>query len=274
MSHTLVPPAAWLPVLLVYVAWLRAANRPESSIYLNTYHLRRLGVVTGRAPFDVTTDDLIGHIGRPGWSASTRRSVRTSVRGFYAWGQLTGQTVGNVAAMLPTVSVGIGQPRPAAESDVQVGLSNIDRRTRLMVRLGATVGMRCCEIAVVHTDDLVRDLLGVSLIVHGKGSKDRVVPLPDDVARAIEQSGPGYIFPGRIDGHLSAGYVSKLISWALPTGTTGHQLRHRFASQAYLVERDIRAVQQLLGHASVATTQIYTAVPGGAMRRAMLGAAA
>ena len=230
--------------------------------------------MTKLAPFEITTGHLISHLGHPTWAASTKRSVRTSVRGFYAWGLVTGQTAGNVAATLPTVSVGVGQPRPAAEAAVQIGLANIDRRTRLMVRLEATVGMRCCEVATVHTDDLVRDLLGWSLVVHGKGNKDRLVPVPDDIATAIRRAEPGWLFPGRIDGHLSAGYVSKLISWALPPGTTGHQLRHRFASQAYLVERDIRAVQQLLGHASVATTQIYTAVPGGAMRRAMDGAAA
>lgn len=49
---------------------------------------------------------------------------------------------------------------------------------------------------------------------------------------------------------------------------TTHTLRHRFASAAYRADRDIRAVQELLGHASVATTQIYTAVPDDAVRRA------
>ncbi|WP_022899139.1 tyrosine-type recombinase/integrase, partial [Humibacter albus] len=80
------------------------------------------------------------------------------------------------------------------------------------------------------------------------------------------------LFPGRVDGHLSAAYVSKLISRALPEGVTAHPLRHRFASRAYAAERDIRAVQELLGHASVATTQIYTAVPDAALRRAALAA--
>lgn len=73
---------------------------------------------------------------------------------------------------------------------------------------------------------------------------------------------------------LSPAYVSKLISRALPAGVTAHMLRHRFASAAYRGERDIRTVQELLGHSNVATTQVYTAVPDGALRAAVEAAAA
>jgi site-specific recombinase XerD len=81
------------------------------------------------------------------------------------------------------------------------------------------------------------------------------------------------VFPGQVNGHLTSGYVSKLVSDALPPGWTAHTLRHRFASVAYSADRDIRAVQELLGHASVATTQIYTAIPKDALRRAVNAAA-
>lgn len=54
---------------------------------------------------------------------------------------------------------------------------------------------------------------------------------------------------------------------------TAHQLRHRFASAAYRATHDIRSVQELLGHASVATTQVYVAVPGEALRAAVAAAA-
>ena len=59
----------------------------------------------------------------------------------------------------------------------------------------------------------------------------------------------------------------------LPDAWTTHTLRHRFASAAYAADRDIRAVQELLGHASVSTTQIYTAIPAEAARRAVASAA-
>lgn len=142
-----------------------------------------------------------------------------------------------------------------------------------MLQLAASAGLRCREIALVHSDDLVRDLAGWSLIVHGKGDRTRHVPLTEDLALEL-RTYEGWVFPGQIDGHLSAAYVSKLLSRVLP-GATAHQLRHRFATRAYqLGGRDIRAVQELLGHASVATTQIYTGVDQDSLRRAALAAAA
>ena len=65
-----------------------------------------------------------------------------------------------------------------------------------------------------------------------------------------------------------SGHVGKIVSRLLPDGWTTHTLRHRFASAAYRADRDIRAVQDLLGHADVRTTQIYTAIPDHARRRA------
>ena len=110
--------------------------------------------------------------------------------------------------------------------------------------------------------------------VLGKGGRRRVVPLTRRLALELRALPRGYAFPGNADGHLSAAYVSKLISRALPEGVTAHMLRHRFASRAYVGSgRDIRAVQELLGHTSVATTQVYTAVPDGALRAGVEGAA-
>jgi len=64
------------------------------------------------------------------------------------------------------------------------------------------------------------------------------------------------------------GWLGKLIARYLPDGWTPHKLRHRFATVAYGDAHDLRAVQQLLGHASVATTQVYVAVRGDAVTTA------
>lgn len=268
-------PESWRPLLDSYYGWLRAANTSPNTIKLHSYHLRRFAHASGLAPFQVGYDDLIEHLTAPTWHAHTRRSVRTTLRSFYRWAYLTGRTDTDPTLTLPRVPVPPGVPRPANEVAVQQGLKAADDRVRLMVRLAAQIGLRCCEIAVVHTDDLRYDLLGYSLEVHGKGGKTRIVPLNPVLADTIRTAEPGYLFPGRVDGHLSAAYVSKLISRALPADTTAHPLRHRFASVAYEGSgRDIRAVQELLGHASVATTQIYTKVPDNAKRLGVLAAAA
>ncbi|RZU64614.1 site-specific recombinase XerD [Microterricola gilva] len=250
---------------------MRAAGQPETTLYLRSYHMRRFASETGRAPFPMTVDFLAGYLGgHAKLGASSRNSMRSSLRAFYRWAHLTGRIDTDPSASLPKVKVQTGRPRPAPTKAVDEGKRAHDWRVRLMVNLAAHAGMRCGEIAKAHTDDVFPDLVGSSILVHGKGGKERTVPLRDELEHMLKQLEPGYIFPGRIDGHLSPGYVSKLISEALPTNVTGHMLRHWFATNAYRGSGgDIRAVQELLGHASVATTQIYTLVEDGATRRAV-----
>ncbi|WP_029514147.1 tyrosine-type recombinase/integrase [Nesterenkonia sp. F] len=89
--------------------------------------------------------------------------------------------------------------------------------------------------------------------------------------RTCRENG-GWAFLGRLDGHLSPKRVSELLSEALGPHRTGHTLRHRFGTRVYSSSRDIRAVQELFGHASAVTTQRYTGLPDGAMRAAAQGA--
>ena len=98
-----------------------------------------------------------------------------------------------------------------------------------MIRLGAECGLRRGEIARVHSDDVVADSAGRSLIVRGKGDKQRIVPLPDDLAGIIMDA-RGYLFPGRFGGHVEESYIGDHISRLLPDGYAAHTLRHRFAT--------------------------------------------
>ncbi|WP_430592459.1 tyrosine-type recombinase/integrase [Humidisolicoccus flavus] len=177
------------------------------------------------------------------------------------------------AVDLPSVRVAMGVPRPASEASLEVGRRWATPRVSLMIDLAARAGLRCVEIARVRSSDVERDLVGWSLRVEGKGGRNRLIPLPDDLARRVRGFADDWCFSGDDNGHLSAPYVSKLISRTLPEGVTAHMLRHRYATRAYSVERDLLAVQRLLGHASVATTQVYTRAPDDAVRRAALAAA-
>lgn len=275
MHQQLVPSPAWTLAISFYVAWMRAGDLSTGTMKLRDYHLRRFAVTTKLEPYAVELDDLVNYLGSHNWAANMRRSARTTLSSFYTWAASTGRLDVNPALDLPTVSSPIGKPRPAPESAVEQGLMpNVDRRVPVMVALGARLGLRCWEICQVQSTDLRRDLVGYSLLVHGKGNKQRIVPCTDEIAVIIRDA-HGFLFPGRIDGHLSSSYVSKLVSNALPDRVTAHMLRHRFASKAYRDGgKDIRVVQELLGHSSVATTQIYTAVDDNDLRRAVLAAAA
>lgn len=142
-------------------------------------------------------------------------------------------------------------------------------REKVMLRLAAEVGMRRSEVAQVHTDDLMEDLVGRSLIVHGKGGKRRIVPLPTSLGRTIATAERGYLFPGNDGGHLSPRYVGKLIRDIMPGDWTMHTLRHRFGTRAYALTSDLLLVQEMLGHASPTTTRRYVEYDRTRMRAAV-----
>lgn len=266
-------PPTWAEPIRDFINDLARGGSPRPTIILRSYHLRRLAADVGADPWSTTTRELNEHIDRHDWSPSTVKAFRSTVREFYRWAMLHELTDRNPGELLPRVRVPAGVPRPADDEAVRKAIDSADPRTALMVKLAAWAGLRCREIALVHSDDIIRDLAGWSLVVHGKGDRTRTVPLLDELAEELRARPTGWAFPGNEDGHLSAHYVSKLVSRVL-SGATAHQLRHRFATRAYqLGGRDIRAVQELLGHASVATTQVYTGVDSDAVRRAAQAAA-
>jgi integrase len=268
-------PSQWGVQVDLWLNWLRAAGRPASTLYLRKSQLRRLAHAYPHAdPWSLTPDELAGWIAGQQWDNDTIRSHRSALRSFYAWGLSSGRTGVNPAHALPSVKAKPGRPKPAQEATWKAAMLAADDRDALMIRLGAEAGLRCCEIAQVHTSHVEHDLVGYTLRVLGKGSKTRIVPLSPRLALELRSRPPGWVFPGNIEGHLSSAYVSKRLSWALGKGVTGHQLRHRFASVAYSAERDIRAVQELLGHSTPETTARYTAIPNGALRAAVLAASA
>lgn len=255
---------------------MRSAQKPDSTIGLRLYQLRRLAEsFLDRDPWSLTLDELAAWIGSNTWAKETARGYRAAIRQFYNWAHVTGRIAVNPAALLPPITPNQGKPHPAPEDIYRAAIAGEpDDRVRLMLELAGGVGMRRAEIAVATANDAHLDADGWAMLVHGKGGKERVVPLSDSLAARIRRwPHRGYLFPGQIDGHLSPRYVGKLMSRAIDGEWTAHSLRHRFAGRAYAAERDIRAVQELLGHASVRTTQIYTPVPTGALRTAALAAA-
>jgi integrase len=220
----------------------------------------------------VTEDNLVTWMASRDWAPETRRSYRASLRGFYSWALAKGHITADPSYNLPAPTPPPAKPRPAPDEVVDCGLRSVDLRVRVAVMIFAFTGMRRHEAAKMHTDDLISRSDGWYVRVVGKGGRVRLIPVDDLFASAIRSMPPGFIFPGKIDGHISANHLGKIVSRDLPGDWTAHTLRHRFASLAYSIERDIRAVQELLGHAKVTTTQIYTFVPEESLRRAAAGA--
>ncbi|MFT4299306.1 MAG: tyrosine-type recombinase/integrase [Aeromicrobium sp.] len=202
-----------------------------------------------------------------GWAQETRRGVRNSLMGFYKWGAAQGLTTLDVGAALPRVKAAVPTPRPVTDEAYRFALAQADERVRLMIRLAGELGLRRAEVAAVHSDNVVEDMTGWSLIVRGKGGKTRILPLSSRLARELRALPEGWAFPSQRGGHLTPRWVGTLVAEALPPGWTMHKLRHRFATKAYAVDRDVFTVQDLLGHASPATTRVYVKLPQDSLRR-------
>lgn len=265
-------PAAWAGDIDQFSLALCAAQASAQTIETRTEHLRRFARQTGApSPALVSRARLVEWAGSQTWAAETRRSHYATLRRFYGWALETGRVAEDITDALPVIAPGPALPRPASEDTYRDALERVDARTHVILRLAAEAGLRRAEIAQIERSDLLSDLDGISLLVHGKGAKDRLVPLSDSLAREVTAMlGRGrWLLPSPTGGHLTARHVGKLASKALPNGVTLHMLRHRFASRIYAQTPDLRAIQTLLGHSSVATTQRYTAVSDDALRRAV-----
>ncbi|SKT96139.1 tyrosine-type recombinase/integrase [Mycobacteroides abscessus] len=275
-------PTGWNHLIEGYRQHQQAAGRPATTIATRLSHITRIARALDMPANRVAGKALKAWFAtQTQWSIETRRGYRNSARSFFGWAHNEGLIDTNPSIDLPHVTAPVPLPKPAPDRVWKESLFAADARTTVMLHLACGAGMRRAEVAQVHTSDLIESFDGYQLIVHGKGNKKRVIPITDEIAAMIQRgaaghtpgcSPTGWLFPGDNNGHLSARWVGTLCSKAMPEVWTMHKLRHRFATRAYRATRNIRAVQKLLGHASVATTQIYTAVDDHEMRAAVEGA--
>lgn len=255
---------------------LMAAGRPATTIRLRRYQILHLAQTLRPvcdSPAEVTADALVAWAARQPWENNTRRSFRGAARSFFGWACETERIERDPARRLPSVRTPAPDPRPTPFALLREALAAAEPRVVLMIRLGHELGMRRAEVAQAHSDDIVEDLLGWSLRIHGKGNKIREIPMSDDLARAVRALPAGYFFPGAIGGRISADWLGKLVSRAFPAGWSMHSLRHRFATSAWIAGGDLAVVQTLMGHSSPQTTRGYIRLPDEALRRVVLGVA-
>lgn len=269
MRNKISAPVPWRKSINGWTDTLRAAGLSAQTIKSRRYkmvHLATLLMPSG--PEDVTTEQIVQAFARQQWKPETRKAYRNTISSFFRWLHKSGRRSDDPSLDVPRVKKPHAHPRPCPDRYIAAAMKMATTSERLMIRLGAECGLRRGEIARVHSDDVVADSAGRSLIVRGKGDKQRIVPLPDDLAGIIMDA-RGYLFPGRFGGHIEESYIGDHISRLLPDGYAAHTLRHRFATTAYAATHDLFVVAELLGHESVETTEHYVAMPDGRLREAM-----
>ena len=241
-------------IISAYVQWMRARGLADNTIDVRVRYCRRFAALW--PILEPTREAMLEAIATQP-AASSRAAMRAALRSFYAWALEDGLIESDPAAKLPPMRVPQALPRPMPDDAIREALERAPEEVRLMIMLGALAGLRRAEIARVHR----RDVTPEGLRVLGKGGKVRLVPLVPEL-RAMLERVYGWAFPSARSPkrHMNERYVGMLMRQYLPADYTTHQLRHRFATTVYQQTHDIRAVQELLGHSSIITTQRYTAV--------------
>jgi integrase/recombinase XerC len=232
-----------------------------------------------------TIRGFLGHLGDQSYSPATMARKIATLRSFYKWADRHSLVDANPMTLIRTPRQNKRLPKAITIEQVEQLLSAPDendvlgRRDRAMLETLYSTGIRVSELVSLNAEDL--DVQGEALHVRGKGRKERIVPLGSHALGAIRRytemvaadprfsdarNGAGGGFPLFLNKHgkrLSSRSVRRKLDKYLrevgldPT-ISPHTLRHSFATHLLENGADLRSVQELLGHQSLSTTQVYT----------------
>ncbi|WP_109993327.1 tyrosine recombinase XerC [Salinisphaera sp. LB1] len=220
--------------------------------------------------------DLLAARHRGGAKPTSLARLASAVRSFYVWRMRQGLSETNPAADVRAPKKPARLPETIDVDDLAAMLDatpgdTLEVRDHALLELFYTAGIRLAEAVGLDVTDL--DLAAGEARVIGKGNRQRTVPVGSRAAAALKHwlseranlAAPGEtaLFVSRRGSRLSRSSVAaRMERWAishgLPVHLHPHKLRHSFATHMLESSADLRAVQELLGHANISTTQIYT----------------
>ena len=284
------------------------AERGASANTIEAYarDLARFGAFAsarGRSAEDADSDiirNYMKELSSRGMAASTAARQLSTLRQFFRFLYAERLREDDPTSVIDSPRLGRPLPKYLSEDEVEHLLAAARLRSGAEgLRLNALLeilyatGLRVSELVSLTLSSVSRD--GVMLTVRGKGGKERMVPLSEPAQEAIlaymevrpgyetarQKAGAGasWLFPSRGQGgHLTRARFAQLLKeLALEAGVppkrvSPHVLRHSFASHLLAHGADLRALQQMLGHADIATTQIYTHVLDDRLKALVRGA--
>jgi site-specific recombinase XerD len=244
----------------------------------------------GLGPGDVRHRDVrrfAAGLSTAGAAPATVARKLAAVRGLYGFLVRTERTGHNPAELVSSPKRSEKLPKVLSAEQMRSLLEAIPARTplqlrdRAMLELAYSCGLRCEEI--VNLDQGALDFETEQLRVLGKGSKERLLPVGEPAQRALRRYAEGgrraltadpreaALFLSKSGRRLSSSDVTRRLGlWtreaAIAAGVSPHSLRHSFATHLLEGGADLRTIQELLGHASISTTQVYTRVDAARLR--------
>src|SRR3954447_5744135 len=286
---------AWREALTLFDRDLRgrgAAERARRAYGVDLGQLAAWAGARGIAPEDVdyrTLRRYASHLSERRVAATTVARKFAATRQFFGSLVEHGRMGANPADLMPLPRKPAALPKALPAGDVSSLLDRIPANTPLELRdralfeIAYGCGLRAEELVDLDLDSV--DFEGEQLRVEGKGAKTRMVPAGEPALRALgrylERARPALateprepaLFLSKSGRRLSTSDVRRRLRvWArhaaVQGGVSPHALRHSFATHLLEGGADLRAIQELLGHASLSTTQIYTRVESARLRAA------
>ena len=270
----------WNELLTGYAKTQRAGNLSEKTIQNRHECISMLATRSRKTLQDITLDDLEALLarthhrtGKP-LAQGTMQSERSYLQSFFAWAKERGHRKGNPAKKLRKVKMTRRKPRPLNASQIDAMLdTGAYSRTRDIITIAALTGLRLGEVVKLRGEDI--DLDGMTIRAVRKGDLHWRGPLPAGLLPTLTRyPRQGWMFPSPYpnkefpdgDGHILMASASDAVSKAIrragitDPNITGHSLRHYLATTMLREGANLRVVQETLGHASLATTQLYSGV--------------
>ncbi len=267
------------PLVARYLAWLRAIDRRPRTVDHRRLVLRSLTRWAGEPILYLTHERLTAwQVERSkAVDSSTLRGEMSAAIGFYRWATREQYLDTDPTVRLTMPRYRRGLPRPMADDRIRTALAAADPAMAAILCLAGMAGLRACEIAGLRWEDVDRTQMQLR-VIHGKGGRERAIPLSPGLLDRLGAIPPPHRGPviKRRDGQAgpnlphTVSHISNLWLHEAGFAESLHQLRHRFGTQ--LLEAsggDLRTVQEAMGHASPATTAIYTKVNPARMRSAV-----
>lgn len=239
-----------------FAASLRASGKAHKTI--DVYQRTVRSYCENLCPINTKPADIESWLLDLGVGPNTIGQYLIRLRQFHKWLIREGHRLDNPVDLIDPPKVAPKKPRPLPEQYLHSMWELADKQERAWIVLGLYCGLRASEAVSVCVEDIVD---GPSLRIVGKGGRVRVVPMRPEVLEALRHlwPGTGRFFP-RANEKTASVRIGKLLrKVGCPPLYSYHSLRHSFGSATYKASRDIRLVQELMGHASLTTTQGYVA---------------
>lgn len=207
-------------------------------------------------------DEIAAYLGTPGWSAWTRSTYWSHLRGYYRWGVKVGELTLDPMSVLDRPPAGECLPDPVTDDELAQALARSPVQPwGLAVMLAAYAGLRCCELVRLRREDVTVDELRIRV---GKGGRAAVVPTSPVLWAYLRDRPRGLLVTTATGRPNTAHYLtsSQYQHWqriGLPEVHL-HRFRHWYGTTLLRMGADLRTVQELMRHRSIMSTQGYTLI--------------